>query len=47
MALTLTLSTAKPFSSLKNVTRSIRPERLSAGAGGFVCNQFDGATVLK
>ena len=38
--LALTLSTAKPFSSLKNVTRSIRPDRLSGGAGGGGCNQM-------
>ena len=38
--LALTLSTAKPFSSLKNVTRSIRPERLSGGAGECACNQM-------
>src|SRR6267142_5939620 len=39
--LTFTLRTAKPFSSLKKVTRSIRPERLSGGAVGLVvlaCN---------
>ena len=36
---TWTLSTAKPFSSLKKVTRSTRPERLSGGDEGGVCNQ--------
>ena len=38
--LLLTLSTAKPFSSLKKVTRSIRPDRLSGGGGGCACNQM-------
>jgi hypothetical protein len=32
--LAFTLSTAQPFSSLKKVTRSIRPERLSGGRDG-------------
>jgi len=43
-----TLSTAQPFSSLKNVTRSIRPERLSWGRadGCSVRNGSDcGCTV--
>jgi hypothetical protein len=35
--LALTLSTAKPFSSLKKVTRSIKPDRLPAN-GDSVCN---------
>src|SRR6266850_6111133 len=36
--LTFTLRTAKPFSSLKKVTRSIKPERLSGGAEVGSCN---------
>jgi hypothetical protein len=38
--LALTLRTANPFSSLKKVTRSISPERLSAnGVRGFGCKR--------
>src|SRR5260370_32759427 len=36
---TLTLSTTNPFSSLKNVTRSIRPERLSTDPDAGFCNR--------
>jgi len=40
--LAFTLSTTQPFSSLWNVTRSISPERLSAGRdGGSVRNASD------
>ena len=35
----MTFNTAKPFSSLKKVTRSIRPDKLSACCdGGWFCN---------
>ncbi len=39
--ITMTLRTANPFSSLKNVTRSMRPERLSALA---IADWFRSAT---
>src|ERR1039457_866187 len=42
--LALTLSTAKPFSSLKKVTRSIRPDRLSGGGGVWL--EFKGGERL-
>jgi hypothetical protein len=38
--LALTLRTANPFSSLKNTTRSINPDRSSGGAEAGVCNQM-------
>ncbi len=39
--LALTLRTAKPFSSLKKVTRSISPERLSGGLEEAACNRVE------
>ena len=44
--LTLTRSTANPVSSLKKVTRSIRPERLSSGVGEGFCKTSVGKALF-
>ena len=42
-----TLSTAQPFSSLKKVTRSISPERLSAGRRVMFSNARSATQVTR
>src|SRR5579883_266160 len=43
----LTFSTAKPVSSLKNVTRSIRPDRLSTGCWTWLVGGFTGNECVR